>query len=339
MIQQSKRTILILAILAFSTLGFVIWNMGHISSKQTPRSASTLGELVIPQNQAGTDSINAGISANAPDKSVGAENIDVKSNLQSLDAAQLGITSAPKGLFRESITNLLNSRDLKKVDYARLKILAPCGNQMWLGKDRRQAAFSTQLQVSAALDNTQFRFQRAPEQTRRAALEKFVEVCQNIFESKDYPAKISDSAMNSAQSVELRRILAAADVLKLNSGAPEADKAFKVILSTPLYGALENNLYSSLDYARLQNDYSPEQIALFNIVVVPILLCRMGDDCGPNGTVTLQICMQVGICGNYVEEAVWDSLKNSKFDTTALKRFIDYTYLALQAQELSVFKR
>ncbi len=147
------------------------------------------------------------------------------------------------------------------------------------------------------------------------------------------------SPFHSAQSVELRKILAAADVQKLNLGVLEAEKAFRVILSTPLYGALENNLYSSLNYSRLQNDYSPEQIALFNIVVVPILLCRMGDDCGPNGTVTLQMCMQVGICGNYVEEAVWDSIKNSKFDPTALRRFIDYTYLALQAQELSVFKR
>jgi hypothetical protein len=336
MIQQSKRNFLVLVTLAISALGFVVWNMDRISSKQVSNSPSISSELVIPQNQSTTVSTSTSLSASNSDKSAVAENIDVNGKLRGPDSAQLA--GSPKGLFRESITNLLYSKDLKKVDYARLKILGPCGTQMFLGKDR-QAAFSTQLQVSAALDNTQFRFQRAPEQTRRAALEKFVEVCQNIFESKDYSTKISDSTMNSAQSVELRKILATADVTKLGPGASETEKAFRIILSTPLYGALENKLYSSLDYSRLQNDYSPEQIALFNIVVVPILLCRMGDDCGPNGTVTLQMCMQVGICGNYVEEAVWDSLKNSKFDPAALKRFIDYTYLALQAQELSVFKR
>jgi hypothetical protein len=337
MIQYSKRKFLVLAILALSALGLAIWNMDRVTSKQMPSFQSTSGDLVIPQNQADATTESVVLSASNSDKSVASKNTDANSELRVLDAAQFN--NPPKGLFRESITNLLNSNELKKVDYARLKILVPCGNQMWLGKDRRQAAFSTQLRLSAELDNTQFRFQRAPEQTRRAALEKFVEVCQNIFEAKDYPTKILDSTMNSTQSMELRKTLAAADVSKLGLGLLEAEKAFRVILSTPLYGALENNLYSSLDYSRLQNDYSPEQIALFNIVVVPILLCRMGDDCGPNGMVTLQMCMQVGICGNYVEEAVWDSLKNSKFNPAALKRFIDYTYLALQAQELSVLKR
>jgi hypothetical protein len=337
MILKFNRNVLLVAVLACSALGFVIWNLDGVSGKQSSGSLPTSGALVIPQSQTVTALASADTTPSNTGRSVSVESIDMNTKLRSSDAAQLG--SLPKGLFRESITNLLNSKELKKVDYAKNKILAPCGHQMWLGKERRQAAFSAQLKVSAALDLSQFRFQRAPEQTRRAALEKFVEVCQNIFESQDYPTKILNSTMNSPQSSELRRILATADVSKLNSGDSEAEKAFKIILSIPLYGALENNLYSSLDYSRLQNDYSPEQIALFNIVVVPILLCRMGDDCGPNGTVTLQMCMQAGICGNYVEEAVWDSLRNSKFDPAALRRFIDYTYLALQAQELSVFKR
>jgi hypothetical protein len=243
-----------------------------------------------------------------------------------------------KGLFNDSIANLLNSRELKRVDYARLKILLPCGAQIGFG-DARQEMFTLQLQTNIEYDKLPLKFFRANDQTRRAALDRFVDVCFNIFESNDFPRKVVDASFLTPQMDALRKIVGDADVTKLNAGNAEAEKAFKQVITEPLLGKLENILYTSLDYSSLKNSYSTEQIAMLNMVVVPILLCRMGDDCGLDGLVTLQICMQHGICGNNVESAIWDSLGGNQTDLAALRRFIDRTYLAIQAQDLSVFRR
>jgi hypothetical protein len=339
MTSSFKKQIIASVLILLTLLVFVFWKIRNERVIETP--------LTLRHNPSDLPS-HSGENLQSSKSNVSSEKSNEKFEIavgasEAGRSMHKGLTAAPtlkstKGLFHDSITNLLNSRDLKKVDYARLKVLLPCGAQIGFG-NARQEMFTLQLQSDIPIHKLPLRFSRANDQTRRAALDRFVDVCFSIFESNDFPRKLADASFSTAQMDALRKITRDADVTKLSLGDVEAGKAFKQIISEPLFGKLESILYTSLDYSPLQNSYSAEQIAMFNMVVVPILLCRMGDDCGPDGLVTLQICMQHGICGNYVESAIWDSLRISQTDMTALRRFIDRTYLAIQAQDLSMFKR
>lgn len=244
-----------------------------------------------------------------------------------------------KGIMGESLEKLLGSNELKRVDYARLRLLTHCAGR---NSNRKVGGQLLSLQIQNEKRATSIApdaIKRADTQTRHAALAQLEEFCVKVFDGERFPKEVYATSEGSTETKRFKEIAKLVSAENIDESNPKTVMAMKTVLAEPMFGLLELNLYSHLSYRSLQHDYTAEQLAVIPNVVVPILLCRMGDDCGPNGFMNLQICVQHGVCGNYVENSIWDSLRNSPLNTAALRRFIDNTYLALQAQDTSIFKR
>ena len=98
-----------------------------------------------------------------------------------------------------------------------------------------------------------------------------------------------------------------------------------------MFGALEAFLYSVISNSgALAKEYPPEQAAALRNLAIPLLLCQMGDDCRRGGIVSEQLCWQSGICGENVQDAILEHLRNQQINTAALEQFVTSLHQKLQ---------
>jgi hypothetical protein len=115
--------------------------------------------------------------------------------------------------------------------------------------------------------------------------------------------------------------------------------ALETVVKSPMYATLGHVLRSHLDTAPLASAYAEDQMMGFTLFASEILVCRLGDDCGPDGFANLQFCQMMGICGNDLESGIWDYLKENKVDITAFRQFIDQRQQALNLLDFSILKK
>ncbi len=243
-----------------------------------------------------------------------------------------------------NLRKLYASADLTNLDYAWSRLTPICN--MALNQARERDKVLAKLSSDAA--NNQKLSPRDPYylsvgnasyQQRLIALDRFYELCNKSFDGTPLTSEelTRVSAQPSAQ--KYRAIASAASVELIDLNNVKIREALTTVVTTPMYDTLQGILLTKLDTSPLSVAYSPEQIESFKALAAQILVCRLGDDCGPDGYTTLFTCRLNGICGNNYEDAVWDHLQARNIDTRAFRQFIDQRYQALSLLDFSILKR
>lgn len=328
---------LIVALIAL-TSAILIWkysdaslaNENSFSSSSGVKQTGTISEASLVPVSSGVEK----------EKSVGAplSNVNNTKSSPPFGERDAGSTSN-SNLFGERLRKLLNSSLLTKTDYALLRINIPCGGSTAVASVREQQlteAMTGEKKLSSNAAN--IAIGSATYQRRLASIDRFNELCKNILDGTVLSGEEYKTISASSDVVRWRAIAREASAEKLNLSNLQTKTALETVVTTPMYGALEGILYSKLDYSALINTFSEEQIAFLPNLIVPILLCRLGDDCGPDGFLTLQICRNNGICGNDVEGAIWEHLQSKQLNIESLRQFVDQRFRALSVLDFSILK-
>jgi hypothetical protein len=321
-----RRNIAVIGLLCIFVLGAAMWK-----SLGGPSSVSTAG--------AGAPNTAHGVARTTSDASFDPTATSAQSMVPPSAGGTHSTNARTPGLFGESLRKLLNTSQLAKTDYAMLRLLTPCNAV-------KGASSAEAMPAPMSRDDTAHRSAEllgigtASDKVRQDATTRLDELCLKILEGD----KLSDDEFKQAKTnpgvIRFREIARAIyDPEKnLDLSNAKTKAALEAVTTTPMYGLLEYLLYTRLDVEPLRTAYSQDEINNLSGLIVPILLCRMGDDCGPDGFATLQLCRQHGICGNDVEQAVWAHLQARQLDTIALQRFVDRSFLSLRAFDLSILK-
>lgn len=242
-------------------------------------------------------------------------------------------------LFGENLRKLLNSDRLKSADYATMRLKTACSGSLVLGSSRAESLIQKTADEKKVLPGERILVGGASYEMRLSAISRFDQLCSKILNGM--PLTDSEfAAHNTKPEMDRWRMIARAARSELLDLSNQQTKvALDTVVATPLYGVLEGLLYSKLDYSELTKaypNYDPNSLPNF---VVPILLCRMGDDCGSEGYLTLQLCHNNGICGNDVETAIWAHLESHRLNTAMLRQFIDQRQQALNLLDFSILKK
>ncbi len=239
---------------------------------------------------------------------------------------------------------LIESNRLTNIDYAIRRLAAMCTKSLSDASDRKKTLDNLSLRMAEEQkpspdDPSRLGVGKASFQQRVASLDELYEFCNKSFEgallkSDEY------ARVNTRPDVQrFRAIDKAANPQVIDLSNIQTKEALETVVTTPLYATLQGILISHLDFSTLAGNYSQEQIATLGIYASQIIVCRLGDDCGSNGYMTLFACQYGGICGNNFEEAVWDHLKDRNIDTRALRQFIDQRQQALSLLDFSILKK
>jgi hypothetical protein len=322
-----RRNIAIIGLLCIFVIGAALWK-----SLGGPSSVSTAS--------AGTPNTAHGVARTTSDTSFDSPAASAQSMVPPSAGGTHSTNARTQGLFGESLRKLLNTNQLAKIDYAMLRLLIPCEAVKGAGSAEAMPAPMSRedtAQRSAEL----LGIGTASDKVKQDASTRFGELCLKILEDDKLSAGEFKQATTNPGVIRWREIARAINdpaggSLDLSNAKTKA--ALEAVITTPMYGLLENLLYTRLDVEPLRTAYSQDEINNLSNLIVPILLCRMGDDCGPDGFATLQLCRQHGICGNDLEQAVWAHLQARQLDTIALQRFVDRSFLSLRAFDLSILK-
>ena len=119
---------------------------------------------------------------------------------------------------------------------------------------------------------------------------------------------------------------------------PEMKAKLTTVVTSPMYATLEQILATQLDLAPLKTAYPEELVQSMSVFLSQIMVCRMGEDCGLDGLMTLRLCQDSAICGNDFEGAVWDHLQSKGIDTRAFREFVDQRQRALAVLDFSILR-
>lgn len=230
----------------------------------------------------------------------------------------------------------MRSSNLAKIDYGFARLLTVCHSfRMGASGATRIRPFPPLAQMEKG---DELLAGNATVEERLAGFERSRERCSKLFDG----AKLTDDEWDSirtqpvfVQYLSVPHTFSAAK----NFDSPEVIAAVSTIVAGPMFGALDYLLFSRLDYTELANAYGNERGAPLMALTVQAVLCRMGDDCGPGGTVTEHICWQFGICGNRVEDAILANLHHRGLDTAAFNQFVFRVHQALQTGNTSIFRK
>ena len=241
------------------------------------------------------------------------------------------------GLFNESVRSLMRSDKMAKIDYAHLRVNTQCIAFMNVAAATQIVENSTDAEAKLGDDEKPL-FGRASLTTRRAALARSIEACSRLFEGSPLSADEMVAFNAQPNTAKWRALMKAGQ--KENFGADiAASKEFiEKIVSEPMFGAMEAFLNPGLSQsAALAKDYPPEQAKALRMLVVPFLLCQMGDDCRGGGIVSEQLCWQSGICGENVQDAILENLRSQQINTAAFEQFV--TTLRQKTEQTSAYLR
>lgn len=239
------------------------------------------------------------------------------------------------GLFNEPVRSLMRSDKMAKVDYARLRVNTQCLAFMNVGAATNTVENSTDAEAKLP-DAEKPLFGRASLTTRRAALSRSIAACSRLYEGSPLSADEMVAFNAQPNTAKWRALVKAGQ--KENFGADMmATKEFmEKIVSEPMFGAMEALLYGRLiNTAALEKDYPPEQAMALRILVVPFLLCQMGDDCRSGDIVSEQLCWQSGIFGENVQDAILENLRSQQINTAAFEQYV--TTLRQKLEQASAY--
>jgi hypothetical protein len=254
------------------------------------------------------------------------------------DVAQPLQGATTPALFGENLRKLLNSDRLKNTDYVAMRLIILCPGTLTLSASRANLLTQRMADEKKAGSAARFVIGAASYERRLSATTRFDQLCSKILNGA--PLQDSEYAAHNAKPEmdRWRAIAQAAKPATIDLDNPQTKRALETVVATPLYGVLESILYTKLDYSALASAYPDFGATSLSNFVVPILLCRMGDDCGSDGFLTLQLCENNGICGNDVENAIWTHLESRQVNTAALREFIDQRQRALTLLDFSILK-
>lgn len=240
------------------------------------------------------------------------------------------------GLYDESVRALMRSNRVAKVDYGLSLLWNACRSFLY-GEDaitavKRSPSLPQEDKGDALVVGN------ANEAMRLAGFQRSLDKCTKLYEG----AKLSQGEQDATGALPtvvkyraIRNTLGTAT----SFDDPATIAALSDAVSGPMFGALSPLLSSKLDYSELANAYRKDQIDALRSLTIPLVLCRMGDDCGPGGLVTEQLCWEYGVCGDRVEDAIFANLRAHGLDTAAFSQFILRVHQGLLTLDTSIFRK
>ncbi len=118
---------------------------------------------------------------------------------------------------------------------------------------------------------------------------------------------------------------------------PQVAKALHEIMTTPLLG----NIGFMLLYAEQSelNSAIADEKTLHRALATDLLICRLGDDCGPDSLIANRLCMFMGFCGGGVEEAIMNGYAHKNFNWNVLDQYVTKMQVAFGKGDTSIFKK
>jgi hypothetical protein len=239
-------------------------------------------------------------------------------------------------IFNQKIRSLLSSNDLTKIDYARLRLSVLCTHFQY-GADVKKTLMTTS-ENEAKTTSTRL-LGNATLEVRSEAFSNSIKKCSDLYEGRALSDDENIAFKAQPQNSNFR--VAAKSALQSQNGLNdlEISDAQKKALSTPMFGVIESLLYTKIDYSPITKNLTPEQAASVSALVAPIVLCNLGDDCGPGGLVTDQLCWMNAICGKNAEDAIFASLTERGVDIAAFNQFLSQINISLQNRDVSIFNQ
>jgi hypothetical protein len=317
--------------LALFVLATWIWfKSPEPASKAIIISTSSTNDLAASESQ--TRSVATPVTAST--QIAGTSTVPAIPDVSSARTRQSPVST----LFGENLRKLLNSDSLKNTDYVRMRLMALCPGSLAMGGTRADFLKQKMADEKAARVSDRIVIGSASYDRRLSSIARFDELCSKILSGTplsdfEYAAHSSKPEMD-----RWRAIARAAKANEIDLENQQTKTALEAVVTTPLYGLLEAILYSKLDYTQLASSYPNLDAASLSNFVVPILLCRMGDDCGYDGFLTLQLCQNNGICGNDVESVIWLHLEKQHVNVSSLREFIDQRQRALTLLDFSILR-
>lgn len=333
----TKRKALIATAMIVALVAAVVWQLKSSSLFRDDLSVAAApvgGGRVIASPQAAIGEINTGRSTAPASTARAVEQHALENKVSSVAAS---------GLVRAKLRVLLNSDQLMKVDYAWRRLEARCTNALKDAADRPKAF--------ARLKSTMAAFQRAPQevdriylgnasfQQRVAAFDKLHALCDASLEGAPLSAADDERFRASSQFIRFRDIALSFPMRVMSDPSdPEMKAKLTTVVTSPMYATLEQILATQLDLAPLKTAYPEELVQSMSVFLSQIMVCRMGEDCGLDGLMTLRLCQDSAICGNDFEGAVWDHLQSKGIDTRAFREFVDQRQRALAVLDFSILR-
>ena len=312
-----------------ATVGISLWFWYRQASIEP---TATLGKQMTPVRPATTggnaDKTSDSLGIVFPDESGTAR--------KSKPSSQSGLGDNGLGIYNESARALMRSNSYVKVDYGSFQLRNVC--RSFLNGQDGVLAVRGSSSLPQAHKADELVIGNATEAVRLAGFQRSLDKCTKLFEGAVISQGERDAMVALPAFIQYRAILNTLGNAQ-NFDNPETIAALSSAVSGPMFGALSPLLSSKVDYTELINAYGKDQIDALRSLTIPLVLCRMGDDCGPGGTVTEQLCWENGICGQRVEEAIFANLRDRGLDTTAFSQFIFKVHQALQAGDTTIFRR
>lgn len=174
---------------------------------------------------------------------------------------------------------------------------------------------------------------------RVAAMDRFHELCKISTENSPVMGEEYERIKLKPDFERRQAIAKTLSTTGIDTTNAAIKDALETVVRSPLYATLASVLRNNLDTDQLTTAYVEDQMLILKLFASEILVCRLGDDCGPNGFANLQFCQTVGICGNDLESGIWNYLKETSIDTTAFHQFIDQRQQALNLLDFSILKK
>ena len=249
---------------------------------------------------------------------------------------QGGLGDNSLGIYNESVRSLIRSNSLAKIDYGFARLNSVCRSFL-SGQDGVTAV--RKFPPLPQLDKgDELVIGNATVEERLVGFQRSLDRCTKLYEG----AKLSEAelALAGAQpSIVQYRALRNALGDANNFESPQTIAALSTAVAGPMFDALTPLLFSKVDYAELSNAYGKARGDALRALTFPLVLCRMGDDCGPGGLVTEQLCWEWGICGQRVEDAIFANLRDRGLDSTAFSQFVFKIHQALQSGDTTIFRK
>jgi hypothetical protein len=336
--------IIVLTIIAL--LAALLWKFNQPSLSTDPLSSQSHSTELSNQSTRGAASQDIATLGSQQTPINGGSDVSVRTAAVEIDSVtkRPNRHPTPQGILGGgNFRNLYASNNLTNIDYAWRRLMPICTMSLKQVRDRDKVLAKMSLSLAAGQkptteDPSRLSTGTASHQQQVAAFDRFYELCNKSLDGIP------------ATSEELNRISALPDVRRFHAidrvvnaqvidfNNVQIKGALETIVTTPMYDTLQGVLYSKLDSSSLAGTYSAEQMDTLRGFAAQILVCRLGDDCGPDGYTTLFTCRLAGICGNNYEDAVWDHLKARNVDARAFRRFIDQRYQSLSLLDFSILK-
>jgi hypothetical protein len=332
-----------IAFLAVAILAITAWKFYELSPSQIFPFGTSNPDVA---DNKGTLPTTVPASVSAANTKTVADALNTSAQPVSVSATFPDARKVLTGALGDNLRKLLHSNELSKIDYGvsrirpwcmvsakqageRETVIARMANSIKKDKQRILAGAPSWIDSSGG----------ASLEKRVAAMDRFHEFCKISTEGN---AVMWEEFERIKLKPEFARRQAIASMFlpaDIDLTSVKIKDALETVVRSPMYATLGDILRNKLDTSSLGSTYSEDEISILRLFASDILVCRLGDDCGPDGFANLWFCQSAGICGNDLESGIWDYLKENKVDTAALRQFIDQRQQALNLLDFTILKK